>query len=207
MLLRFPLFPAVSRRAGLSRRQNRISGKQSPCTLNPMRISSPVKGHGLSRLLWKASPGNFGTDAIRVLSRFGFSFVRQKGSHVRMKKSLSDTTLNVTIPLHDERDRNDAPIDHQGSRTHRRGVPEGAGMILFTTPISDGEFQRTRTRHLPKIHSPTVKWRPVAHSATSQTLWQAPDAHRPLLCADFNGCFLAGFCACRILRSAGRSCN
>jgi len=46
-----------------------------------------------------------GNDAIRVLTRFGFSFVRQKGSHVRMKKSLPDTTLNVTIPLHDELDR------------------------------------------------------------------------------------------------------
>lgn len=45
------------------------------------------------------------SDAIRVLTRAGFSFVRQKGSHVRMKKQLSDTTLNVTIPLHDELDR------------------------------------------------------------------------------------------------------
>jgi predicted RNA binding protein YcfA (HicA-like mRNA interferase family) len=46
-----------------------------------------------------------GNDAIRVLTRAGFSFVRQKGSHVRMKKQLPDTTLNVTIPLHDELDR------------------------------------------------------------------------------------------------------
>jgi predicted RNA binding protein YcfA (HicA-like mRNA interferase family) len=46
-----------------------------------------------------------GNDAIRVLTRAGFSFVRQKGSHVRMKKQLPDTTLNVTIPIHDELDR------------------------------------------------------------------------------------------------------
>jgi predicted RNA binding protein YcfA (HicA-like mRNA interferase family) len=46
-----------------------------------------------------------GSDAIRVLTRAGFAFVRQKGSHVRMKKQLPDTTLNVTIPLHDELDR------------------------------------------------------------------------------------------------------
>jgi predicted RNA binding protein YcfA (HicA-like mRNA interferase family) len=46
-----------------------------------------------------------GNDAIRVLTRAGFFFVRQKGSHVRMKKPLPDTTLNVTIPLHDELDR------------------------------------------------------------------------------------------------------
>jgi predicted RNA binding protein YcfA (HicA-like mRNA interferase family) len=46
-----------------------------------------------------------GDDAIRTLTRAGFFFVRQKGSHVRMKKPLPDTTLNVTIPLHDELDR------------------------------------------------------------------------------------------------------
>jgi predicted RNA binding protein YcfA (HicA-like mRNA interferase family) len=42
---------------------------------------------------------------IRVLARAGFSFVRQKGSHVRMKKQLPDIRLNVTIPLHEELDR------------------------------------------------------------------------------------------------------
>lgn len=46
-----------------------------------------------------------GDDAVRALARSGFVFVRQKGSHVRMKKQLPDTTLNVTIPLHDELDR------------------------------------------------------------------------------------------------------
>jgi predicted RNA binding protein YcfA (HicA-like mRNA interferase family) len=46
-----------------------------------------------------------GDDAVRALARAGFFFVRQKGSHVRMKKELPDTTLNVTIPLHDELDR------------------------------------------------------------------------------------------------------
>lgn len=46
-----------------------------------------------------------GSEAIRALTRAGFFFVRQKGSHVRLKKQLPDTTLNVTIPLHDELDR------------------------------------------------------------------------------------------------------
>jgi predicted RNA binding protein YcfA (HicA-like mRNA interferase family) len=46
-----------------------------------------------------------GSDAIRALTRAGFFFVLQKGSHVRMKKQLPDTTLNVTIPLHNELDR------------------------------------------------------------------------------------------------------
>jgi predicted RNA binding protein YcfA (HicA-like mRNA interferase family) len=46
-----------------------------------------------------------GNDAIRALTRAGFSFVRQRGSHVRMKKQGPDLALNVTIPLHDELDR------------------------------------------------------------------------------------------------------
>jgi len=46
-----------------------------------------------------------GKDVIRVLTRAGFFFVRQKGSHIRMKKQTSETTLNITIPLHDELDR------------------------------------------------------------------------------------------------------
>ncbi len=46
-----------------------------------------------------------GKDVIRALARAGFSFVRQKGSHVRMKKQVPEATLNVTIPLHDELDR------------------------------------------------------------------------------------------------------
>jgi len=46
-----------------------------------------------------------GKDMIRVLARAGFSFVRQRGSHVRMKKQLPTMKLNVTIPLHEELDR------------------------------------------------------------------------------------------------------
>jgi predicted RNA binding protein YcfA (HicA-like mRNA interferase family) len=46
-----------------------------------------------------------GKDVIRALTRAGFFFVRQKGSHVRMKKQLPDITLKVTVPLHNELDR------------------------------------------------------------------------------------------------------
>ena len=46
-----------------------------------------------------------GEKAVQALSRAGFVVVRQRGSHVRMKKRMPDTTLNVTIPLHDELDR------------------------------------------------------------------------------------------------------
>jgi predicted RNA binding protein YcfA (HicA-like mRNA interferase family) len=52
----------------------------------------------------KQLPVISGNDAIRALTRPDF-FIRQKGSHVRMKKQMPDTTLNVTIPLHDELDR------------------------------------------------------------------------------------------------------
>ncbi|MDI6888220.1 MAG: type II toxin-antitoxin system HicA family toxin [Methanocellales archaeon] len=46
-----------------------------------------------------------GEEAIKVLNKAGFVFVRQKGSHVRMKKVTSERTINVTIPLHDVLDR------------------------------------------------------------------------------------------------------
>jgi len=52
----------------------------------------------------KHLPVVLGKDVIRALTRAGFFFVRQKGSHVRMKKQTSDTALNITIPLHDELD-------------------------------------------------------------------------------------------------------
>ena len=46
-----------------------------------------------------------GKDVVRALGRAGYSLIRQRGSHVRMRKKLSTITLNVTIPLHDEIDR------------------------------------------------------------------------------------------------------
>jgi len=51
---------------------------------------------------------------IRVLTRAGFFFVRQKGSHVRMKKQLPTIRLNVTIPLHEELDRTTLIVDSKG---------------------------------------------------------------------------------------------
>ncbi|HIH27134.1 MAG TPA: type II toxin-antitoxin system HicA family toxin [Methanoregulaceae archaeon] len=41
-----------------------------------------------------------GKDVVRALGRAGFSLIRQRGSHVRMRKKLSTITLNITIPLH-----------------------------------------------------------------------------------------------------------
>ena len=39
---------------------------------------------------------------IRVLERFGYARVRQKGSHVRLIHPTDVRRLAVTVPLHDE---------------------------------------------------------------------------------------------------------
>lgn len=46
-----------------------------------------------------------GKEAIKALERAGFVIVRQRGSHIRMKKITSETVINITIPLHDTLDR------------------------------------------------------------------------------------------------------
>ncbi len=46
-----------------------------------------------------------GKDAVKALERAGFVIVRQKGSHIRMKKVTSDTVIKITVPLHDTLDR------------------------------------------------------------------------------------------------------
>ena len=37
---------------------------------------------------------------IRALQRDGWIVVRQKGSHIRLQKRLSDETLKLTVPAH-----------------------------------------------------------------------------------------------------------
>ncbi len=37
---------------------------------------------------------------IAALKRFGFSVVRQRGSHIRLQKALHDMTVNITVPAH-----------------------------------------------------------------------------------------------------------
>ena len=46
-----------------------------------------------------------GKKAVRALERVGFVMVRQRGSHIRMKKATSERMINITIPLHDTLDR------------------------------------------------------------------------------------------------------
>jgi predicted RNA binding protein YcfA (HicA-like mRNA interferase family) len=41
-----------------------------------------------------------GSDLIKVLSKYGYSVVRQTGSHIRLSRSTGDTVHNLTIPNH-----------------------------------------------------------------------------------------------------------
>jgi Predicted periplasmic or secreted lipoprotein len=46
-----------------------------------------------------------GEKAIKALSKAGFIVIRQRGSHVRLKNTTFERTINVTAPLHDILDR------------------------------------------------------------------------------------------------------
>lgn len=43
-----------------------------------------------------------GIDVIKRLKKSGFVATRQKGSHVRLEKSIVETTIKITVPLHSE---------------------------------------------------------------------------------------------------------
>lgn len=43
-----------------------------------------------------------GDDAIRALERLGFRKVRQRGSHVVLKKTMQTEVLGCVVPLHRE---------------------------------------------------------------------------------------------------------
>lgn len=43
-----------------------------------------------------------GEDAIRALERLGFVRVRQKGSHVVLKRQTSGASVGCVVPLHRE---------------------------------------------------------------------------------------------------------
>lgn len=46
-----------------------------------------------------------GKEIIKILSKQGFSAVRQRGSHVFMRKESEGRTLVTVVPLHPEIDR------------------------------------------------------------------------------------------------------
>lgn len=43
-----------------------------------------------------------GKDLIKALVRLDYEVIRQRGSHVRLRKSTPSGEHNITIPLHDE---------------------------------------------------------------------------------------------------------
>jgi predicted RNA binding protein YcfA (HicA-like mRNA interferase family) len=43
-----------------------------------------------------------GKEVCAILSRHGFEEVRRRGSHVVMQKKISDGTITVPVPNHDE---------------------------------------------------------------------------------------------------------
>jgi predicted RNA binding protein YcfA (HicA-like mRNA interferase family) len=43
-----------------------------------------------------------GQQAIRILEKLGFSVVRQRGSHVILKKDTPEGALGCAVPLHKE---------------------------------------------------------------------------------------------------------
>lgn len=47
-----------------------------------------------------------GEEVIRVLNAFGFAFAAQRGSHVKVQRTLPDgSRQGLTVPLHRELDR------------------------------------------------------------------------------------------------------
>ena len=37
---------------------------------------------------------------VAALERLGFRFVRQRGSHIRLERTLPDRTIRITVPAH-----------------------------------------------------------------------------------------------------------
>ncbi|MCX9075697.1 MAG: type II toxin-antitoxin system HicA family toxin [Candidatus Methanoperedens sp.] len=46
-----------------------------------------------------------GKETLKALERAGFVVVRQRGSHIRIKKVTSEKVIKITIPLHETLDR------------------------------------------------------------------------------------------------------
>ena len=43
-----------------------------------------------------------GEKLLKLLGRLGYTLVRQRGSHVRLKKATEAGDHNITVPIHDE---------------------------------------------------------------------------------------------------------
>ena len=43
-----------------------------------------------------------GSKLVRILTKFGFSSTRQRGSHIRLEKETGNEIIKLTVPLHDK---------------------------------------------------------------------------------------------------------
>ncbi|MEK6859586.1 MAG: type II toxin-antitoxin system HicA family toxin [Nanoarchaeota archaeon] len=43
-----------------------------------------------------------GRELIKILNKFGFVVVRQKGSHVRLEKITPEEVIRITVPIHNQ---------------------------------------------------------------------------------------------------------
>lgn len=43
-----------------------------------------------------------GLELIKILGKFGFMTIRQKGSHVRLEKGEGKNIIKLTVPLHEK---------------------------------------------------------------------------------------------------------
>ena len=41
-----------------------------------------------------------GLELIKILRKFGFVVVRQRGSHIRLEKNTPEKTIKITVPNH-----------------------------------------------------------------------------------------------------------
>ena len=46
-----------------------------------------------------------GNQIIKILTKFGFSIERQKGSHVKLQRTVDGSRQTLTIPRHQELDK------------------------------------------------------------------------------------------------------
>ncbi len=45
-------------------------------------------------------PSENGDRIVAAFERLGFTVIRQRGSHIRMEKTLPDRILRITVPAH-----------------------------------------------------------------------------------------------------------
>jgi len=46
-----------------------------------------------------------GTEVIEILKKFNFKVIKQKGSHVKLKRIINDVNQTLTVPNHKELDK------------------------------------------------------------------------------------------------------